>query len=54
MSARAGRKEAWQGAEGVKKYKSGTGKGQNFSWNEPTEGNGALKIKLKYFHYKVY
>ena len=25
---------------GGKKYKSGTGKGQIFSWNKPTGGNG--------------
>ena len=40
--AGAERREAWQGLGGVKKYKSGTGKLQKFSWNELTEGNEAL------------
>ena len=42
---RAERREAWQEVGRVKKYKSGTGNGQNFSWKEPTKGNGALNIK---------
>ena len=27
---------------GWKKYKSGTGNGEIFSWNKPTEGQGAF------------
>ena len=43
MSARAERKEAWQGLEGVKKYKSETGNLKNFSWAVPTKKIGAPK-----------
>ena len=41
------KKEAWQGAGGAEKYKSGTGNGQIFSWKQPTEESGALKIKSR-------
>ena len=47
VSARADRRDAWQGAGagGAEKCKSETRKGQNFSWNEPTERNGCLRRK---------
>ena len=48
VSARAERREAWQGLGGVKKYKSGVRNWQNFSWNEPTGGecnsNSSLRV----------
>ena len=32
---------------GWKKYKSGTGNWENFSWNEPTGGQGGLTKNKK-------
>ena len=43
------KKEVWHRFGGEKKYKSGKGNWQSFSWDETTRENGGSTLKQKNF-----
>ena len=54
MSAQAARRKAWQEMGRAEKYKSGSENLKNFSWNEPTGGNGSSTCTCTVMCWKKY